>query len=85
MDFIIGLPRSPKQHDCIWLIVDRMTKSAHFSPVKTTHSAEDYAKLYIQEVERLHGVPVSIILDRGALIYCTVLKSFQKGLGSKVN
>ncbi|KAH0695075.1 hypothetical protein KY285_022172 [Solanum tuberosum] len=50
MDFITGLPRSRMQHDSIWVSVDRMTKSAHFLPVKTTHSTEDYAKLYIQEV-----------------------------------
>ncbi|WMV23979.1 hypothetical protein MTR67_017364 [Solanum verrucosum] len=66
MDFITGLPQSRRQHDSIWVIVDRMTKSAHFLPVKTTHSAEDYAKLYVQEVVRLHGVPVSIISARGA-------------------
>ncbi|KAH0784113.1 hypothetical protein KY290_003711 [Solanum tuberosum] len=64
MDFITGLPRSRRQHDSIWVIVDRMTNSAHFLPVKTTHSAEDYAKLYIQEIVRLHGVPISIISDR---------------------
>ncbi|KAH0636581.1 hypothetical protein KY289_036496 [Solanum tuberosum] len=47
IDFIIGLPRSHRHHDSIWMIVDRMTKSAHFLPVKTTHSAENYAKLYL--------------------------------------
>ncbi|WMV37480.1 hypothetical protein MTR67_030865 [Solanum verrucosum] len=66
LDFITGLPRSHIQHDTIWVIVDRMTKSAHFLPVKTTHSAEDYARLYIQEAVRLHRVLVSIISDRGA-------------------
>ena len=85
MDFITGLPRSRRQHDSIWVIVDRMTKSAHFLPVKTTHSAEDYAKLYIQEIVRLHGVPISIISDRGAQFTAQFWKSFQKGLGSKVN
>ncbi|WMV07964.1 hypothetical protein MTR67_001349 [Solanum verrucosum] len=85
MDFITGLPRSRRQHDSIWVIVDRMTKLAHFLPVKTTNSAEDYAKLYIQEVVRLHGVPVSIISDRGAPFTTQFWKSFQKGLGSKVN
>ena len=45
MNFITGLPRSQAQHDSIWVIVDRMTKSAHFLPVKTTYSVEDYAKL----------------------------------------
>ncbi|KAH0637697.1 hypothetical protein KY289_037612 [Solanum tuberosum] len=85
MDFITGLPRSRRQHDSIWVIVDRMTKSAYFLPVKTTHSAEDYARLYIQEVVRLHGVPISIISDRGAQFTAQFWKSFQKGLGSKVN
>ena len=66
IDFMIGLPRSRKQHYSIWVIVDRMTNSSHFMSVKTTHSAEDYAKLYIQEVVRLHGVPLSIISDKGA-------------------
>ncbi|WMV14317.1 hypothetical protein MTR67_007702 [Solanum verrucosum] len=84
-DFITGLPRSRRQHDSIWVIVDRMTKSAHFLSVKTTNSAEDYAKLYIQEVVRLHGVPVSIISDRGAQFTAQFWKSFQKGLGSNVN
>ncbi|WMV33819.1 hypothetical protein MTR67_027204, partial [Solanum verrucosum] len=64
MDFIIGFPRSRRHHDSIWVIVDRMTKSAHFLLVKTTHSTEDYAKLYIQEVLRLHGVMASIISNR---------------------
>ncbi|KAH0720379.1 hypothetical protein KY285_005181 [Solanum tuberosum] len=85
MDFITCLPRSRRQHDSIWVIVDRMTKSSHFLPVKTTHSVEDYAKLYLQEVVRLHGVSVSIILDRGAQFTAQFWKSFQKGLGSKVN
>ncbi|KAH0694961.1 hypothetical protein KY285_022058 [Solanum tuberosum] len=85
MDFITGLPRSRRQHDSIWVIVDRMTKSAHFLPVKTTNTAEDYAKLYVQEIVRLHGVPISIISDRGAQFTAQFWKSFQKGLGSKVN
>ena len=53
MDFITGLPRSRRQHDSIWVIMDRMTKSAHFFIVKTTHSTKDYARLYIQKVVRL--------------------------------
>ena len=61
MDFITVLPKSRSQHDSIWVIVDKMTKSTHFFPVNTTYSAEDYVKLYLQEVVRLHGVPVSII------------------------
>ena len=65
MDFITGLPQTCRQHDYIWVIIDRMTKSSSFLAVMTTDSAEDYAKLYINEIVRLHGVPLSIILDRG--------------------
>ena len=85
MDFITGLPRSYKQPDSIWVIIGRMTKSAHFLRVKTTYLAEDYATLYVQEVVRLHGVQVSIISDRGAELTAQFWKSYQKGLGSKVN
>ena len=65
MDFILGLPRTSRQHDSIWVIVDRMTKSSGFLVVKTTDSTEDYTKLYINEIVRLHGIPLSIISDRG--------------------
>ena len=66
IDFITWFPWSRRQHDSVWVIVGRMTKSVHFLLVNTTHSTKDYAKLYIEEVVRLHGVPVSIISDRGA-------------------
>ena len=56
MDFITGLPRTRRQHNSIWMIVDRMTKSFRFLAIKTIDSAEDYAKLYIKEIVRLHGV-----------------------------
>ena len=65
MDFITGLPRTCRRHDSIWVIVDRMTKYSRFLAVKTTYSAKDYAKLYLTEILRLHGVPLSIISDRG--------------------
>ena len=65
MDFITGLPRTRRQHDSIWVIVDRMTKSSRFLAVKTTYSAEDYAKLYLTGIVRFHGVLLSIILDIG--------------------
>ncbi|PKA54032.1 hypothetical protein AXF42_Ash016197 [Apostasia shenzhenica] len=63
MDFVCGLPKS-KGCDAIWVIVDRLTKSAHFLPIKMTHPLEYLAKLYIDEIVRLHGVPTSIISDR---------------------
>jgi len=64
MDFVVGLPRTRRQHDSIWVIMDRLTKSAHFIPVNSTYRAEDYARLYIDEIVRWHGIPLSIILDR---------------------
>ncbi|KAI3756964.1 hypothetical protein L6452_04496 [Arctium lappa] len=66
MDFVTGLPRSPKGHDAIWVIVDRLTKSAHFLPIKETYPLENLAKLYIDEIVSRHGVPSSIVSDRDA-------------------
>ncbi|XP_070046620.1 uncharacterized protein [Nicotiana tomentosiformis] len=83
MDFIVGLPRTQYKFDSIWVIVDRLTKSAHFLPVRTTYSAKDYARLYIKEVVRLHGVPVPIISDRRAQFIANFWRSFQKGLGTQ--
>ena len=53
------------KNDSIWVIVDRLTKSAHFISVKVTYNAEKLAKIYVSEIVRLHGVPLSIISDRG--------------------
>ena len=84
MDFVIGLPPSRRHHDSIWVVVDRLTKSAHFLPVHTSYTAEDYARLYIRELVRLHGVPLSIISDRGTQFNLQFWKAFQKGLGTQV-
>ena len=64
MDFVVGLPRTQRGYDSIWIIVDRLTKSAHFLPVKTTNSVAQYAQFYIKHIVSLHGVPVSIVSDR---------------------
>ena len=85
MDFITGLPCTQRKYDSIWVIVDRLTKSAHFLPVRTPYSADDYARLYVREIVRLHGVPTSIISDRGAQFTANFWRSFQKGLGTHVN
>ena len=63
-DFVTGLPLSFSKFDSIWVIVERITKVVHFLPVKTTYTAEEYVRLYIKEIVRLHGVPISIISDR---------------------
>ena len=64
MGFVIGLPKKMVKYNSIWVIVDRLTKSAHFIPVKVTYNAEKLAKRYISDIVRLHGVPLSIISDR---------------------
>ncbi|GKD55192.1 putative reverse transcriptase domain-containing protein [Tanacetum coccineum] len=64
MDFVTKLPKSPQGHDTIWVIVDRLTKSAIFTPMRETDSTEKLARLYIKEVVARHGIPVSIICDR---------------------
>ncbi|KAL5538486.1 hypothetical protein UlMin_044642 [Ulmus minor] len=64
MDFVVGLPKTSNGYDAIWVIVDRLTKSAHFLPIKITYSLEQLADLYVKEIVRLHGVPISIISDR---------------------
>ena len=66
MDFVVGLPRTQRQNISIWVIVDRLTKSAHFIPVKSTYSAGEYARLYLNEIVRLNEIPFSIISDIGA-------------------
>ena len=60
MDFVVGIPKTLGKFDYIWVIVDRLTKSAHFILVKMTYNAEKLAKLYISKINRLHGVPLSI-------------------------
>ena len=64
MDFVTGLPRTPTGKDAIWVIVDRLTKSAHFLAIRVDFSLERLARLYINEILRLHGAPVSIVSDR---------------------
>ncbi|WMV57858.1 hypothetical protein MTR67_051243 [Solanum verrucosum] len=83
MNFIIGLPRTRRHHNSIWMIIDRDTKSVRFLAVKTTDLANDYAKLYINEIFRLYGDPLSIISDIGPQFTSHFWKSFQKGLGTQ--
>ena len=65
MDFITGLPRTLHGYNSIWVIVDRLTKSAHFLPVKDRYTVDKYAELYLTKIVCLHGVPQSIVSDRG--------------------
>jgi hypothetical protein len=65
MDFIVGLPRTQSGYDSIWVLVDLLTKVAHFIPIKTTYSRPQLAELYMLEIVCLHGVPKKIVSDRG--------------------
>ena len=64
MDFVTHLPRTQQKHDAVWVIVDRLMKSAHFLAVRMTFALERFCWLYIREIVWLHGVPLSIVSDR---------------------
>ena len=64
MGFIVGLPRTQTSHDAIWVLVDRLTKSVYFLVIRNTFSLDKLARLYIDEIVKLHEVPVTIMLDR---------------------
>ena len=83
MDFVTHLPWTPQGHDAIWVIVDRLTKSAHFLVVRMTFTLERFCRLYIQEIVRLHGVPVSIVSDRDSRFTAHFWKSFEKAMGTR--
>ena len=84
MDFVVGLPRSRRHRDSIWVIVDRMTKSSHFIPLTSTYRAEDNARLYIDKIVSWHGILLSIISDRGAQFTSHLWRYFHKSLGMQV-
>jgi len=85
MDFITKLPKSVNNCDMIWVIVDRLTKSAHFLPVKDTDKMDKLARLYIKEVVSRHGVPISIICDRDSRFTSRFWQSLQKALGTRID
>ena len=85
MDFVVGLPKTMGKYGSIWVIVDRLTKSAHFIPVKVTYNAEKLAKLSISEIVRLHGVPLSIISDRGTQFTSKFWKTLHAELGTRLD
>ncbi|WMV46182.1 hypothetical protein MTR67_039567 [Solanum verrucosum] len=85
MDFVVGLSRTSRGLDSIWVIVDRLTNSAHFIHVHTSYSAERLELIYIREVGRLHGVPVSIISGRGPQFTSSFWRTFQDELGTRID
>ncbi|KAI3717497.1 hypothetical protein L1987_69148 [Smallanthus sonchifolius] len=85
MDFITKLPRTPRGHDSIWVIVDRLTKSAHFIPIREDFKMEKLSNLYISEIVTRHGVPLSIISDRDGRFTSNFWRSLQKSLGTRLD
>ncbi|KAH9763326.1 Endonuclease [Citrus sinensis] len=85
MDFVAGLPRTQTGHDSVWVVVDRLTKSAHFLPFKTTYSMDKLGSIYVVEIVRLHGVPMSIVSDRDSHFTSKFWTSLQNALGTKLN
>ncbi|GJX43465.1 putative reverse transcriptase domain-containing protein, partial [Tanacetum coccineum] len=85
MDFVSGLPRTPSGYDTIWVIIDRLTKSSHFLPMKKTDSMEKLTQLYLKEVVCRQGVPVSIISDRDSHFTSRFWKSLQKALRTNLD
>ncbi|GJT88526.1 hypothetical protein Tco_1070243 [Tanacetum coccineum] len=85
MDFITKLPKTAAGYDSIWVIVDRLTKSAHFLPMKETDSTEKLTRLYMKEIVARHGIPVSIISDRDSHFTLRVWQSLHKALGTQLN
>nr|CAH66749.1 H0409D10.7 [Oryza sativa] len=85
MDFITGLPRTSAGHDSIWVVVDRLTKVAHFIPVKTTYTGHKLAELYMARVVCLHGVPKKIVSDRGSQFTSKFWQKLQSELGTRLN
>ena len=78
MDFVTHLLWIPRRHDVVWVMVDRLTKSVHFLAVQMTFTLEEFCRLYIQDIVRLHGVQVSIVSN-------TLLEELPKGYGDAVD
>ena len=85
MDFVTGFPRTPNGNDSIWVIVDRLTKSAHFLAIKIGLSLERLAKLYVNEIVRLHGIPITIVSDRDRRFVSQFWKKLHMAMGTNLN
>jgi hypothetical protein len=85
MDFITGLPMTKNHKDMIWLIVDRLTKSAHFLAINQKDNCEKLAKIYVNEIVSKHGVPKIIVSDQGSVLTSAFWKNLQSSLGSKLD
>ncbi|GJV39195.1 putative reverse transcriptase domain-containing protein [Tanacetum coccineum] len=85
MDFVTKFPKTINGHDTIWVIVDRLTESAHFLPMHKNHKMESLARLYLNEIVARHGVPISIISDRDIRFISRFWQSMQEALGTRLD
>ena len=85
MDFVTGLPMTKNHKDMIWVIVDRLTKSAHFLAVNQKDSSEKLAEIYVNEIVSKHGVPKKIVTDRGSVFTSAFWRNLQKSLRSQLD
>ena len=84
MDFVSTLPRTPSGHEVVWVIVDRLTKSAHFIPLWVGCSLSKIADIYVKEIVRLHGVQVEITLDRDPRFVSRFWRSLHEAMGTRL-
>ncbi|GJU14584.1 putative reverse transcriptase domain-containing protein [Tanacetum coccineum] len=85
MNFVTKLPRTSNGHDTIWVIVDRLTKYAHFLPMREDYKMDRLARLYLNEIVARHGVPISIISDRDSCFTSRFWQSMQEALGTRLD
>ena len=85
MDFISGFPLTQRKHDTVWVIVNRLTKSAHFLPVRLNYFMDRLVELYVSEVVKLHGIPLSIVSDRDPRFTSRFWKELQSDFGTRLN
>ena len=85
MDFMFGFPLTQKKHDSVWVIVDRITKPAHFLPVLLNYSMDRLAELYVSKIVWLHGIPLSIVSDRDPRFTSRFWNELQLALGTRLN
>ena len=84
MDLLTKLPKTAREFDAIWVVVDRLTKSAHFIPISETYTSEKMADVFTNEIIARHGVPVSIVSDRDPRFTSRFWQDFQSQMGTKV-
>jgi hypothetical protein len=85
IDFITKFPRKTRQHDSIMVVVDKLTKSTHFVPVKMIHTIANIAEIYMREIARLHGIPKEIVSDIDTKFTSNLWRGLFKGFGTHMN